>query len=174
MRQIHIVLTTLVVTILLNVWATVAQSNIQSTNAQNSQAQLNHSQILKLAESATTTPHAITMTLPSTTGTQFAKVSFSFTDPTQENGIAPIRFDLAKTQAFWGNGTMGKAIAVKDAWVDETGVLWIEFNQPVSPKTTLTVILQTQKTSPSTSFQYGIAAYPVNRAAPIFVGDGKL
>ena len=118
--------------------------------------------------------HFFTMTLPTQAGQRFTKLSFSFTEQNQAKTVAPLRFDLASTKAFMGATAEGGAIAIKDTWIDETGVLWVEFNAPVPPKTQLTLALQTLQTSPAASYDFGIAAYPETKDAAVFVGDGSL
>lgn len=118
--------------------------------------------------------HFFTMTMPERAGKQFTKLSFSFTEQNQEKTVAPLRFDLASTRAFIGSSEAGgRAIGIKDAWIDETGIFWVEFNMPVPPKTKLTLALKTLKSSPPATYGYGIAAYP-NKFSAIFVGDGTL
>jgi hypothetical protein len=120
--------------------------------------------------------YSLTVTLPEHTGNQFARLSFSFTNPDRGNEVAVIPFNFPGTQAFAGSpDARGEAIALSGTWIDETGTLWIEFNPAVPPKTTLTVVLTTPGSLPSPSVAYSIAAYPnANPAIPVFVGDGTL
>jgi len=118
--------------------------------------------------------HFFTMTMPDRVGKRFTKLSFSFTEQNQDQTVAPLRFDLASTKVFTGSANpRGRAIAIKDVWIDETGVFWVEFNTPVPPKTKLTLALKTLKASPAATYGYGIAAYP-DKFPAIFVGDGTL
>lgn len=112
----------------------------------------------------------LTMTLPNRAGKQFARVSF--TDPNLGNGTVPVQFNLSKTQAFVGTpSAMGRAIRLDSAWIDETGTIWVEFNPSLPAATTLTVALNVRNLPPRASQGYGIAAYPTNNSAPLFVGD---
>lgn len=119
--------------------------------------------------------HYFTMTMPDRAGKRFTKLSFSFTEQNRDKTVAPIRFDLASTKAFTGSPNAGRrAIGIKDTWVDETGVLWVEFNTSVPPKTQLMLALKTLKSSPVAAYDYGIAAYPETKFPAVFVGDGTL
>jgi len=117
--------------------------------------------------------HFFTMTMPDRVGKRFTKLSFSFTEQNQDQTVAPLRFDLASTKVFTGSAKAGGAIAIRDVWIDETGVFWVAFNTPVPPKTKLTLALKTLKASPAATYGYGIAAYP-DKFPAIFVGDGTL
>ncbi|PSB28374.1 DUF2808 domain-containing protein [Stenomitos frigidus] len=119
--------------------------------------------------------HFFTMTMPERTGKRFTKLSFSFTEQNQEKSVAPLRFALASTKAFTGSAKAeGGAIGIKDTWIDETGVLWVEFQSPIPPKAQLTLALKTLQSSPAAAYDYGIAAYPETKFPAVFVGDGSL
>lgn len=144
------------------------------------QSQLVHSvmvsdRALSLQNAATTNSYPVTMTLPDHPGKQFAKLSFSFNPPGQSHEVALIDFDLQQTQAFVGTpGAFKQAIAIKTAWIDETGTLWVEFAAAIVPKTTLTILFKPRQASPGLSYEYAIAAYPeAQYAVPVFVGDGS-
>jgi hypothetical protein len=120
--------------------------------------------------------YSFTITLPEHTGNQFARLSFSFTNPDRGNEVAVIPFNLPGTQAFVGSpDARGEAIALSSTWIDETGILWVEFNSAVSPKTTLTIVMTAPDPLPNPSVAYSVAAYPdANPAIPVFVGDGTM
>jgi Protein of unknown function (DUF2808) len=109
-------------------------------------------------------------------GTRFAKVSFSFTDANSESGVAPIQFDLEQLQAFAGTpDQMGTEIAIQSSWIDETGTLWIQFDQPIAARTQLTIVLKPKTLPPAAIYGYGVAAYSATQPVrAIFVEDGSL
>lgn len=116
----------------------------------------------------------ITMTLPNTTGKQFDKLSFSFSQPNQAIAVVPL--DLSQTKAFIGKpGAIAQALAVKDAWMDETGTFWVELDRALAPNTTVTISFKGSQPASGMSYQYGVAAYSTaNNPVPIFVGNGVL
>ncbi len=116
------------------------------------------------------------LTLPDRTNTRFAKVSFSFTDANSYSGVAPIQFDLERLQVFAGTpDRMGPAIEVQSSWIDETGTLWIQFDQALAAKTDLTITLKTKALPPTAIYGYSVAAYSQTQPPrAIFVEDGTL
>lgn len=174
MRQISYTLALITTSVLFNVW-TVAATPGNDAKRLDRMAQLAPVSVVSDRPQTSNDTHYFTMTMPERTGKRFAKLSFSFTEQNQEKPVAPIRFDLASTKAFMGSPeTIGRAIAIKDAWIDETGILWVEFNAPVPSKTKLTLALKTLKASPAATYEYGIAAYPETKFPAVFVGDGML
>jgi hypothetical protein len=114
---------------------------------------------------------SFTVTIPENAGEELAKLSFS--DLTQEGARLP--FNLEKTQVFLGTRASGQSIELSDAWVDETGVVWVEFAPTLAPGTTFTVVLEVGENAPSGKHEYGVAAYPEpENSVPAFVGDGTL
>jgi Protein of unknown function (DUF2808) len=112
-----------------------------------------------------------TVTIPKNAGEDLARLSFS--DLAEEGTRLP--FNLEKTQVFIGERANGRSVEVASAWVDETGVVWVEFGPPLAPGTTFTVVMEVGKNAPSGSREYGIAAYPKpENSVPAFVGDGSL
>lgn len=112
-----------------------------------------------------------TVTIPENAGEELAKLSFS--NLAQEGIRLP--FNLEKTQVFLGTRAGGQSIPLSDAWVDETGVVWVEFAPALAPGTTFTVVLEVGENPPSGEHEYGIAAYPEpENSVPAFVGDGML
>lgn len=173
MRQLSYVLTLVVINVLFHTWTAVAKPV---------NPVLNFAHSLKLASGSVTSDRApndnstylFTMTLPERTGKQFSKLSISLTEQNGGKTIAPMQFDLPRTKAFIGAPTEGgRAIGVRDTWIDETGVLWVQFNAPVPPQTKLTLALKLRQLPSATTYNYGIAAYSA-KAAAIFVGDGIL
>ena len=119
--------------------------------------------------------YSFVMTLPKQPRSGFAKLSFSLTKPDQEQTIVPIHLDLKSTTAFVGTPRLRDAIEVKDAWIDETGVVWIEFNSPVAAKTPLTVVFKVRQPLPAGQYIYSIAAYPNTKpAVAVFVDSGTV
>ncbi len=119
--------------------------------------------------------YSLTMTLPKQPRSGFAKLSFSFTKPDREQTIVPIHLNLKNTTAFVGTSRLGDAIEVKDAWIDETGVVWVELNSPVAAKTTLTVVFKVRQPLSAGQYIYSIAAYPNTKPTiPVFVDSGTL
>ena len=116
------------------------------------------------------------LTLPGRTNTRFAKVSFSFTDASLYSGVAPIQFDLEQLQVFAGTpDQMGSAIAVQSSWIDETGTVWIQFDQALAAKTNLTITLKTKTLPPTATYGYSVAAYSQTQPpSAVFVEDGTL
>lgn len=115
-----------------------------------------------------------TMALPDGGSKRFAKLSFSITELNRRDA-PPIQFDLTRVKALAGSSEKsGQPIRVA-AFVDETGVLWVEFSQPVPSQSTVTISLKLRNLPARTAYQYGIAAYPAeNKSVPLFVGDGIL
>jgi Protein of unknown function (DUF2808) len=119
-------------------------------------------------------PYYLTFTLPEKAGRRFASVSLS--EQTQGQGAPTLQFDLPKTTGFIGTpNAKGKAIAIKNAAVDETGTIWVEFNPAIPPKTTLTLAFKSRQSISKNTRQVGIAAYPdVDYPVAIFVGNQPL
>lgn len=114
---------------------------------------------------------SFTVTIPENAGEELARLSFS--DLTQEAPRLP--FNLEKTQVFLGARASGQSIKLSDAWVDETGVVWVEFAPTLAPGTTFTVVLEVGENAPSGEHEYSVAAYPEpENSVPAFVGDGIL
>jgi Protein of unknown function (DUF2808) len=112
-----------------------------------------------------------TVTIPENAGEGLAKLSFSDLD--QEGTRLP--FNLEKTEVLLGARSSGRTINNGDAWVDETGVVWVSFDPILPPGTTFTVVLEMSENVPPGAHDYGIAAYPeAENSVPAFVGDGKL
>jgi Protein of unknown function (DUF2808) len=122
---------------------------------------------------STSTPLSqFTITLPTTSGQRFARLSLSELNP--EPGVAPLPFDLAATQVFVGAAATGASLP-NQAWIDETGTLWIELDQALPPQTQLTVALQVRTAIAPQARTYGVAAYPaIGRPVGVFVGDVAL
>ena len=117
--------------------------------------------------------YAFTMTLPRSSKSRFAKLSFSLTHLDQGDKGVPLPFNLSRTTAHTGSVNQPeKAISVQQAFLDETGTLWVEFNAPVPTDTTLSIIFNTQKPLLAGSYAYRIAAYPKSGTSAEFVGDG--
>lgn len=116
----------------------------------------------------------LTMTLPKASGKQFAKLSFSFSQPNQAIAVVPL--DLSQTKAFIGKpGAIDQVIPIQEAWMDETGTFWVELNQALEPNTTVTVSFKGSQPASGISYQYGVAAYSTAaNSMPIFVGNGVL
>ena len=176
MRQMPYVLMLVVSNVLLSAWTAIAIPNHLNKGA----ALFDRSPLLASVTvnsdrtQAGDSTHYFTMIMPARAGNRFTKLSFSFTEQNQDKTVAPLRFDLASTKAFTGAAKAnGRAIGIKDAWIDETGTLWVEFKAPVAPKTQLTLALKTLKASPAATYGYGIAAYP-DKFSAVFVGDGSL
>lgn len=174
MRQISYTLALITSSVLLNVW-TVAATPGNDAKHLNQVPQLAQVSVVSDRPQTSNDTHYFTITMPERAGKRFTKLSLSFTEQNQEKAVAPIRFDLASTKAFVGSPqASGRAIGIKDAWIDETGIFWVEFNAPVPPKTVLTLALKTLKSSPAATYDYGIAAYPETKFPAVFVGDGTL
>ncbi len=173
MRQIYYALTLMTTSALLNGWMMAATPGNDAKRLEASQL-VSVNVVSDRPQTASDT-HYVTITIPERAGKRFAKLSLSFTEQNQEKTVAPIRLDLANTKAFTGApGAEGRAIGIKSVWVDETGIFWIEFNAPVPPKTKLTLALKTLKSTPSATYDYGVAAYPETKFPAVFVGDGIL
>lgn len=113
-----------------------------------------------------------TITLPASTGQRFARLSLSELNP--DLGGAPMPFDVSATQVFLGTAATGSSLP-NQAWIDETGTLWIELEQALPPKTQLTVALHTRTAIAPSTRLYGVAAYPaIGRPVAVFVGDVEL
>lgn len=179
MQQISSVLTLVVINALFSTCTAVAKPANPAFNFD----AMGFDRSLKLASVAATidrttdhnSTYLFTMTLPERTGRQFSKLSVSLTAQNSNKTIAPMPFDLPSTKAFLGAPKEGgRALGVQDAWIDETGVLWVQFSAPVPPQTKLTLALKLRKLPSAARYDYGIAAYPESKAAAIFVGDGIL
>jgi Protein of unknown function (DUF2808) len=111
-----------------------------------------------------------TVTIPQNAGEGLAKLSFSDRTPTA------LAFNLEQTQVFLGTPeAVGQTVELEDAWVDETGVVWVEFAPSIAPGTMFTVSLAVGQNVPSDAREYGVAAYPDSEnSVPAFVGDGTL
>ena len=179
MSQIQDILTLAIASLLLGTSTATAQyntnddsssmPNVTTMSGQEMSASLNPNRATASEES-----YSFTMTLPQT-GSHFAKLSFSFTKPDRDHTIVPIPLNLKSTRAFVGTSTMGKEIGVKDAWIDETGTVWVELDSLVAAKTTLTVVFKPQKLLPAGQYIYGIAAYPDTKPGiPVFVDSGTV
>lgn len=118
--------------------------------------------------------YSFTMTLPQQSESSFAKLSFSLTNVDRGNTVVPLPLNLQNTIAQVGAANAPKkAIAVKSAFLDETGTLWVEFNSPLPAKTPLTVTFKARQPLLAGRYAYSIAAYPeAIFAKPIFVSDG--
>jgi Protein of unknown function (DUF2808) len=174
MRQITYVVTLVISSVFLGSWTTTAVPNSGIKPFGQPSLLANVTVTSDRAQAGSNT-HLFTMTMPERSGNRFTKLSFSFTEQDQAKTVAPLRFNLASTKAMIGSvNAEGQAIAIKDVWIDETGVLWVEFESPIPPKTQITLALQTLKTSPAATYDYGIAAYPEAKSSAIFVGDGSL
>jgi Protein of unknown function (DUF2808) len=113
-----------------------------------------------------------TITLPARTGQRFARLSLSELNP--DLGGAPMPFDLSTTQVFLGTAATGAPLP-HQAWIDETGTVWIELAQALPPQTQLTVALHVRTAIASATRIYGVAAYPaIGRPVAVFVGDVEL
>ncbi len=104
---------------------------------------------------------------------QFSRLSFS--DLKQDSSTIPMRFDLINAQAFVGTPeAIGRAITT-EAWMDETGTFWVEFNPSIPSGTTLTIALKAPKPLTGRSYEYGIAAYTAtNTPTAVLVGNRTL
>jgi hypothetical protein len=112
-----------------------------------------------------------TVTIPEDAGEGLAKLSFSDLD--QEGTRLP--FNLENTQVLLGTRASGRAIGNGGAWVDETGVVWVEFAPVLAPGTTFTVVLEMAENVSPGARDYGIAAYPeAENSIPAFVGEVRL
>jgi Protein of unknown function (DUF2808) len=114
-----------------------------------------------------------TVMIPQNAGEGLAKLSFSDRNTTEAPRLA---FNLDKTQVFLGTPeAIGQTVNFADAWVDETGVVWVEFDPSLAPGTVFTVALAVGQNAPSDSREYGVAAYPESdNSVAAFVGDGML
>lgn len=171
MRRINSVLMLIAINVLLHTWTAVAK-------AAHPVISFDRSKLTNVVVVSDRTPdsntYTLPMTLPKRAGKQFAKVSISFTEQNRDKTIAPLQFDLPNIKAFAGvPNEERRTIAIQKTWIDETGVLWIQFKTPVPPQTRLTLALKLRQQPTATRYDYGIAAYPANAAA-IFVGDGTL
>ena len=104
---------------------------------------------------------------------QFSRLSFS--DLKQDSSTIPMRFDLINAQAFMGTpAAIGRAITT-EAWMDETGTFWVEFNPSIASGTTLTIALKAPKPLTGRSYEYGIAAYTATKTpTAVLVGNRTL
>lgn len=178
MPPIHYVLTSVILSVLLNAWMTSATSNKSIPVSHRSPIALAATSTQPISDAAKQNRsgaiakvYSFTMTLPDHTAKGFAKLSFS-----EQTAAAPVWFNLKQTQAFVGTPNAPRqAIDVADAWVDETGTIWVEFNPSLPPKTTLTVTFKPQKQPSARTYNYGIAAYPqAVRSVPVYVGNQTL
>jgi hypothetical protein len=97
----------------------------------------------------------------------------SFTELPENQVMQSLQFDLASTKAFMGTSG-GRAIAA-EAWIDETGTFWIEFDSAVPAGTQLTVAFKGKNPSSGKFHEYGIAAYTATETPmAIFVGNGTV
>ena len=173
MQRINSVLMLVAINVLLHTWAAVAKAANPIINFDHS-SKLANAVVVSDRATADSNTYLLTMTLPKRIGKQFAKVSVSFTEQNQDKTIAPLQFDLPNIKAFAGAPNEGRrAIAIQKTWIDEAGVLWVQFKASVPPQTRLTLALKLRQQPAATRYDYGIAAYPANAAA-IFVGDGTL
>ena len=173
MRRINSVLMLIAINVLLHTWTAVAKSANPVINFAHS-SKLANAVVVSDRATADSNTYLLTMTLPKRIGKQFAKVSVSFTEQNRDRTIAPLPFDLPNIKAFAGAPNEGRrAIAIQKTWIDEAGVLWVQFKASVPPQTRLTLALKLRQQPAATRYDYGIAAYPANAAA-IFVGDGTL
>lgn len=172
MRQISYVLTLMTTSVLLTAWTMAATPGNSVKRFE--QSQLASVSVVSDRPQAGSNTHLFTITMPEGSGKRFTKLSFSFTKQNRERTVAPMRFDLANTRAFIGSSEGRRAIDIKDMWIDETGILWVQFNAPVPPQTKITLALKLRPLSSAATYDYGIAAYPESNAAAIFVGDGTL
>ncbi|NJR51095.1 MAG: DUF2808 domain-containing protein [Leptolyngbyaceae cyanobacterium CSU_1_3] len=118
--------------------------------------------------------YSFTMTLPEK-AERFARLSFSLTQPDRNNAIVPMYLNLQRTSAFVGDYDTLESIGIKEALIDETGTIWVEFNSPMPPKAKVTVVFKAQQPLSIGQYAYSIAAYPDTASpVPLFVGDGTL
>jgi hypothetical protein len=163
MRQIILVVAVAVTSILLGAWTT-AETNRGNVRPDGSASET-------IVRSTMDRTYSLTIALPARTGASFNKLSFTERQPDQ--GTEPIRFDLPATEVFIG--TPSDRPIESEAWVDETGTFWIEFNPPVAAGTTLTVVLKLQNLPSEESYEYGFAAYPATEnSVAVYVGDRTL
>ena len=179
MSQIQNLLTLAIVSTLLGTSTAAAEYSIPRDNSalmpQTTTVSRNVKPLKRSRGAVSEDAYSFTMTLPKQPRSGFTKLSFSFTKPNREQTVVPIHLNLKGTAAFIGTPRLGEAIGVKDAWIDETGVVWVELNSPVSAKTTLTVVLKARQTPPAGQYVYSIAAYPNTKPAiPVFVDSGIL
>ena len=172
MQRMSYVLTLIVINVLLSTWTAVAKP---ANSVMGFERSLRLANAVVVSDRTTgSNTYLLPMTLPKRAGKQFTKLSVSFTEQNQDKTIAPLQFDLPDTKAFAGTPNEGRrAIAIQETWIDETGVLWVQFKAPIPPQTKLTLALKLRQQPAATRYDYGIAAYPANAAA-IFVGDGTL
>jgi Protein of unknown function (DUF2808) len=114
-----------------------------------------------------------TLIMPGRSGQQFNKVSL--TEQTLYPGMNAVQFNLSEPAVFLGTSeAMGPAIG-SNAWIDETGTLWVEWNSPVAANTPLTVALKLRRQPFAGSYEYATAVYPDTKpAVAVFAGNGTL
>jgi hypothetical protein len=114
-----------------------------------------------------------TMIMPGRSGQQFNKVSL--TEQTLYPGMNAVQFNLSEPAVFLGTSeAMGPSIGA-NAWIDETGTLWVEWNSPVAANTPLTVALKLRRQPFAGSYEYATAVYPDTKpAVAVFAGNGTL
>ncbi|XHX78620.1 MAG: DUF2808 domain-containing protein [Stenomitos frigidus ULC029] len=160
----------IVINLLLHTWAAVAKPANPVSSFERSPARAKT--FIVSDRTIANNTYLLPMTLPKRS--QFAKVSISFTEQNRDQTITPIPFDLFSTKAFVGTSKDGgRAIAIQKTWIDEAGVLWVQFKTPLPPQTKLTLALKLRRQSAVARYDYSIAAYPADAAA-VFVGDGAL
>ena len=172
MQRVKSVLMLITINVLLNAWTALAKPANSVISFDRSR--LTNAFVISDRTTDSNT-YPLTMTLPKRVGKQFAKVSISFTEQNRDKTIAPLQFDLPNMKAFAGAPNEGRrSIAIQKAWIDETGILWVQFKAPIPPQTKLTLALKLRQLPAAASYDYGIAAYPEPKAAASFVGDGTL
>ncbi|MBD2020552.1 DUF2808 domain-containing protein [Leptolyngbya sp. FACHB-36] len=174
MQLIHPALVSIAFSTLLNAWMPAANpvenlpnssdraANVEITSASDSTSSKQN------RLTATNNTYYFTVTLPERAGRGFTRLSFS-----EQTDAAPVWFDLPNVRAFVGTPNATGRTINSDAWIDETGTIWVEFKPSVPAKTTVTVALKTRKPPTASFYDYGIAAYP-EKGAAVYVGNGTL
>lgn len=117
--------------------------------------------------------YSFTMTLPRRPASRFAKLSFSLTNLDRANAIVPLPLSLQETVALKTINDRSQSILVKEAFIDEAGTVWVEFNSSLPINTVLTIVFKTRTPLLAGQYSYRIAAYPeAMNVSPAFVGDG--
>jgi hypothetical protein len=109
-----------------------------------------------------------TTTVPNDAGASLAKLSLSQVDaPTPPS----LPFALEQTKVFWGSSeTPGNPVQMSNIWVDETGVIWLNFKEAIAPGKQVTVALAVNEKANAETF--AIAAYPTNESRDaVLLGD---